>query len=162
MRSLGCLLALLSLGLAGAGQAPATEAPGTVNEVMIGIIDPNTNTVGYAAFLDPDAPSDSAAADQYAGWERVRSAAIAMAESASLLMMSGRLCSNGMPAPVDQEDWIAWSMELGEAGLAGYAAAKRESMDALLELGEQLTASCVSCHMRYVDVGGDPENRCMP
>jgi len=32
----------------------------------------------------------------------------------------------------------------------------------MLDLSEQLTESCIACHMRYLDVGGDPANRCKP
>jgi hypothetical protein len=160
--SVGLFILLVAATAVSPAQAPITEAHGTVNELMIGIIDPNTNTVGYAAFLDPEAPSDEPTTDAYAGWPRVQSAAIAMAEAANLLVIPGRMCSNGQPAPVDEEDWIEWTGDLRAAGLAGYQAARNKSQDTLLDLSEQMTASCIACHTRYLDVGGDPTNRCMP
>lgn len=162
MRYVSGMLVLVALGLVAVGQEQATQAHGTVNELMIGIIDPSTNTVGYAAFVDPEAPDDEPGIDPYGGWLKVETAAIAMAESANLLMLPGRLCSNGQSAPVDQEDWIAWTQDLRNTGLAAYAAAGEESMDTLLDMADEFSASCVACHTRYVDVGGDPSNRCMP
>src|SRR3972149_4131682 len=42
--------------------------------------------------------------DVYAGWPGVESSALALAEIAPLLLLPGRLCANGLPAPVDRED----------------------------------------------------------
>jgi len=69
---------------------------------------------------------DEPPSDAYAGWTRVQSAAIAIAESANLLAIPGRLCSNGQAAPVAEEDWIGWTEELG---LAGYDAATNRSQE---------------------------------
>ena len=155
-------MVLLAMSLVSSGQERGTEAHGTVRELMIGIIDPSTNIVGYAAFIDPEAPTDEPGFDPFGGWVKVRGAAVAMTESATLLAMPGRLCTNGLPAPVDQDDWIEWTEDLRVAGLAGYEAARNESQEEVLEISEQLTTSCTGCHTRYLDVGGDPENRCMP
>jgi len=149
------------MGLVVTGQEAGPEAHGTVNEVMIGIVDPNTNTVGYAAFIDPEEPSEDDATDTYAGWERVRSAAIAMAESANLLLMPGRLRSNGESAPSDAADWIEWTNEMRDAALRAYEAARAESQDTLLDISESLTAACSSCHARFLG-GDDPAARCVP
>ena len=155
------LPALLAMSLVAACQpAPAIQPHGTVNELMIGILEPGTNVVGTAAFEDPEA--QPSIGNPYAGWPGVESAAIAMAESAGLLLIPGRVCSNGQPAPVDQEDWIQWTADLRESGLANYEAARRRDQDALFELSEPLLATCTDCHTRYLDVDGVPGNRCMP
>lgn len=152
--------ALPAMMLVGACQAPVIQPHGTVNELMIGILEPGTNVVGNAAFQDPDA--QPSLGNPYAGWPGVESAAIAMAESASLLSIPGRVCSNGQAAPIDQQDWIEWTAELRETGLASYEAARRKDQDALFDLSERLLATCTDCHTRYLDVDGEPGNRCMP
>jgi hypothetical protein len=162
MRSLAALFLAPLVALAVTAQEPASQVRGTVNEIMIGITYPTSNTVSEAVFVDPEAPSDEISFDPYGGWLKVQTAAIAMAESANLLGMPGRLCSNGEPAPVDQDDWTDWVDDLRATGMSAYAAAKAESQEMLLEMAEELSASCVDCHTRYLDVGGDPLNRCMP
>ena len=42
----------------------------------------------------------------YSGWELVDYAAIALAESAPLMLTPGRRCENGKPVPVNDPDWI--------------------------------------------------------
>ncbi len=42
--------------------------------------------------------------DTYAGWEGVENSALALAEMAPILL-TPRLCANGIPAPVMQSDW---------------------------------------------------------
>ena len=162
MRSLVVFSVVLSAAIVGPGPEQSAEVHGSVNEIMIGIIYPTSNIVGDAVFQDPEAPSDEPGFDPYGGWLKVETAAIAMAESANLLAMPGRVCSNGLAAPVDREDWIDWVEDLRATGMSAYAAAKAQSQDMLLELSEDLAASCVDCHTRYLDVGGDPGNRCMP
>lgn len=156
-------LVLLTTGTVAARQERGTDAirpHATVNEIMIGIIDPNTNIVGTAAFIDPAAPPDDPFT-QPRGWVGVRSAAAAMAEAANLVR-TPRACSNAMPAPTDAADWIDWTEEMRQAALASYAAAERESMEELLDLSEQLTAPCAACHARYLDVSTDPSASCAP
>jgi cytochrome c553 len=162
MRILSLLLTLVVLSVAVTAQDSGPEAAGTVNELMIGITFPNSNIVNEAAYEDPEDTSDDSLFDTYVGWLKVEAAAVAMAESANLLSIPGRLCSNGERAPVEQEDWATWVEDLRESGKAAYEAAKAKSQDTLVELSDQLIASCVDCHARYLDVGGDPNNRCMP
>lgn len=45
---------------------------------------------------------------------------------------------------------------------AGRLRRRDEPEPGMLDLSEQLTESCIACHMRYLDVGGDPANRCKP
>ena len=133
-------------------QAPEPEIHGTVNDVMIGIIYPSSNIVFAAQSEDPNAPSEDFSFDYYGGWIQVGSAAIAVAESANLIAIAGRLCSNGTPAPVDADDWKGWVEDMRSSGMAAYQAAQSESQDALTEVTDQMAASCSSCHARYVDV----------
>ena len=142
----------LLLAVTVAAQAPETLVHGSVNDVMIGIIYPSSNILFEAQAEDPNTPSDEFSFDSYEGWVKVQSAAIAVAESANLLTIPGRLCANGTPSPVGAEDWQGWVRDMRASGTDAYEAAQSESQDALLEITDRLSASCSSCHARYVDV----------
>jgi hypothetical protein len=152
MRTLKLLSISLLLAITVSAQGPAARIHGTVNEVMIGIIYPSSNIVFAAQSEDPEAPSDDFSFDYYGGWVQVESAAIAVAESANLLTIPGRLCANGTPPPVDAEDWLGWVEDMRTSGIAAYDAAKSQSQEALTEITDQLATSCSSCHAKYVDV----------
>ncbi len=143
---------LLLLAMTVTAQGPEPKIHGTVNDVMIGIIYPSSNNVFAAQSEDPNAPSDDFSFDYYGGWIEVGSAAIAVAESANLITIPGRQCANGTPAPEGAEDWLGWVEDMRASGLAAYEAAQSESQDALIEITDQLAASCSNCHARYVDV----------
>ena len=48
--------------------------------------------------IRPTKKEDGQFGDVYGGWQSVENAALALAESANLLMIPGRMCSNGKPA----------------------------------------------------------------
>jgi hypothetical protein len=54
----------------------------------------------------------TAAFAAYAGWNAVENAAVAIQETANLIMIPGRKCGNGQPVPNDQEDFKKWASEL--------------------------------------------------
>jgi hypothetical protein len=105
----------------------------------------------------------------YSGWELVDYAAIAIAESAPLLLMPDRRCENGKPVPVDRPDWIEFTAELAEAGKAAYRASQSRDRDAVSEVTNRIADACLRCHEVYRDKPGgsaaDPSNkvaRCVP
>ena len=55
--------------------------------------------------------------------------ALALAESATLMSMPGRVCSNGIPAPTRDPAWTAFVQEVRDASLQAYAAAKTKDQD---------------------------------
>ena len=87
----------------GAGaQAPQVYA--TLAQLMRGILFPNSNVIFAAQSEDPAkiplAKDPSSSTDPLAsssgGWTAVENSAHALSESANLLMISGRKCSNGI------------------------------------------------------------------
>lgn len=50
---------------------------------------------------------------------------------------------------------------LTAAGQAAYKAARSKRMDAMLEVGEQVTVACANCHEPYRDFD-DQSRRCTP
>jgi hypothetical protein len=89
----------------------------TVNQLMHGILFPLGNTVFFAQSEDPDAlsrdPQPSTSPNPLTGldggWQAVENSALSLAESADLLLIPGRACSNGEVVNVGDADWIASS-----------------------------------------------------
>ena len=160
MRILSVSVAILALTGLVVAQSPP-QVHGTLNQLMRGALYPTSNVLFNASVDDPQA-ADTAGFDPYGGWVGVESAAIAVAEAANLLTIPGRMCANGRPVPVDQEDWKQWVVGLRAAGMAAYQAAQSKSVDAMLAVSDQLVEACGNCHERYRDVGDDPARRCVP
>jgi mono/diheme cytochrome c family protein len=164
--------------------APAFPAAGNLAQVMRGILFPTANIIFNVQTYDPGAPAKPGpvgagttapfswtdwGAGIYKGWEVVDYAAVAVAESAPLMLTPGRRCENGRPVPVDRPDWIKFTQELAEAGRAAYKASQTRSQEAVSDSSNQLSDACLHCHQVYRDKpggkGGDPSNKaahCLP
>ena len=86
----------------------------------------------------------------------MENSAIALAESASLLSIPGRKCSNGVDVPLNNPDWSKFVAELRDAGLVAYKAAQSRNQEAVLSAADTLTAACSGCHAKY----RNSRNRC--
>jgi len=164
------------------GTAPAAAAPpGNLAQVMRGILFPSSNLIFNVQNQDPGAqkmgwqPGDTPfgwadwGAGIYSGWELVDYAAIAIAESAPLMLAPGRRCENGRPVPVERPDWIQYTNEMAEAGRAAYRASQSRDREAVIEVTNAIADACLRCHEVYRDKPGgttqDPSNkaaRCIP
>ena len=87
----------------------------------------------------------------FGGWQAVQNAALALAESANLLMMEGRRCTNGTPVPTTDPAWVRWVQDLRDQSLKGYAAAVAKSQERVFAASEALSANCSGCHRRWRD-----------
>jgi UDP-3-O-acyl-N-acetylglucosamine deacetylase len=83
---------------------------------------------------------------------------LALAESANLLSLPGRVCSNGAAAPIADPSWSKFVEELRDAGLKAYAAAQAKDRDKMIELSEPINEACVHCHRKWRP--RTAENRC--
>ena len=152
-----------------ASQAPVFPATGNLNQVMRGILFPSSNIIFNVQTNDPGAPAKPGAADSaantgfswtnwgagiYTGWQIIDYAAVAIAESAPLMLTPGRRCENGRPVPVDRPDWIKFSVALAEAGRAAYRASQMRSQEAVSDATSQLADACMNCHQVYRDKRG--------
>jgi mono/diheme cytochrome c family protein len=137
---------------------------GNMAQVMRGILFPSSNIIFTAQSVDPGAPkkASDATADGgfnfaiwgggiYTGWEMVDYAAIALAESAPLMLTPGRRCENGRPVPINDPEWIKFTQELADAGKAAYKASQTRNQEAVSESTNQLNDSCANCHQVYRD-----------
>ena len=162
-------------------QGSGARPPGNLAQVMRGILFPSSNLIFNVQNSDPGeqkmgwqpgtTPFGWAdwGAGIYSGWELVDYAAIALAESAPLLLSPDRRCENGKPVPVEREDWVRYTAELAEAGKAAYRASQSRNRDAVSEVTNQIADACLQCHDVYRDKPGgitiDPSNkaaRCVP
>jgi len=152
-----------------AAAAPVGVANGNLAQVMRSILFPNSNVIFYAQSNDPDkvkkAKDESLATDilasTYGGWSAVENSSLALSESANLLMVPGRKCSNGKDVPMQNEDWPKFVQGLRDAGMAAYKAAQSKSQDKVLEATDAMTTACANCHEKYRDKPGGVEARCM-
>ena len=157
---------------------------GNLGQVMKGILFPSSNLIFNVQAQDPGVHKVGAAyqppaaggfswvdwgAGIYSGWELVDNAAIALAESAPLLLTPGRRCENGKPVPVGRSDWIKFTQELVDAGRAAYKASQTRNQEAVSTVTELVADACLHCHEVYRDKPGgttlDPSNkaaRCVP
>jgi hypothetical protein len=146
-----------------AGAAPAANSAGSMqvhanlNQLMRGIMFPNSNIFFVAQSQDPGTIkphkdptlSPNPLTGIYRGWGAIENSGLAMAEAANLLMIPGRVCSNGKPAPINNADWPGFVQGLRDAGLAAYKAAQSKDMDMVVEAADQVTTACLNCHNVY-------------
>src|SRR5688572_18053401 len=156
----------------GRGQAAGGQrVHGNLLQVMRGVLFPASNIV-FAAQDDPatfkaaDDPSTSPnpLTSVYGQWQAVENAGITLAESANLLTIPGRTCSNGKPAPVANADWQKFVQGLRDAGMTVLKAGQARNVDRVTEAADAVTTACGNCHDVYREktpAQGGPANRCV-
>jgi hypothetical protein len=149
-------------------QTPTSRVHGNLAQVMRGVLYPASNVIFFAQSTDPTtvktegdaSTSPNPLSSSYGGWDAVSNAGIALAESANLLTIPGRMCMNGKPAPVGNDDWVKWVEELRSAGMTSYKAGQAKNMDAVLEAADVMSTACQNCHDKYREVPGGIPARC--
>ena len=169
--TLSFMLAVCGLSLT--AQTPsantAQEVHADLNQLMRGVLYPAANVVFFAQADDPGAvkpvpgQDPSMATDPltstFGGWLAIENAALALAESANLLLVPGRLCSNGSPVPMTDPDWTMFVQKVRDAGMNAYKAAQTKNQDKMIEISGPLSAACAGCHRKWRD-RKTPANRC--
>lgn len=145
---------------------------GDLTQVMRGILFPNSNLIFDVQQHDPAAPAAkpdvaSASATQiyastYTGWLAVENAAVALEESADIILKAGRLCSNGKLVPVDRPDYIRFSEALRESGRRALVAAKAKNQEQEIDVTNDITEACFNCHQVYRKGPIGSSARCTP
>jgi len=173
--------AFAAVGCNRAQEAPAPAAAaftptphGSLKQVMQAIPFPASNIIFDMQTNDPGKPAKAgdpaggATAQyggiaEYAGWNAVVNAGVALQETANLIMIPGRKCGNGQPVPNDQEDFKMWAAELAAAGaeVQKFASAKTFNEDAIIELTGKVSDACQHCHDKYRNTPKEPDDRCM-
>jgi hypothetical protein len=160
-------------------EAPAPPATtytphGTLAQVMVAVPFPASNTIFDIQTNDPGAPAKpgdtggNATAQyggipEYAGWNAVVNAGVALQETANLIMIPGRKCKNGQPVPSDQDDFKKWAADLAAVGaeVQTFAEAKTYNEDAIIEITGKVSDACANCHDKYRNTPKEPDDRCM-
>ena len=149
------------------GAAPPKPATATMqvqsnlNQLMRGVLYPASNVV-FSAQIDNPADvkfvpgrDPSLATDPltstFGGWQAVENAALALTESANLLLIPGRNCANGLPVPMNNPDWQKFVQELRDAGMKAYKAAQSKDQDKMIEASDTLSQACAGCHRKWRD-----------
>jgi hypothetical protein len=157
------LLASSALSL-NAQKAPATgdqQVHANLNQLMRGALYPAANVVFSA---QSDNPGDvkpipghdpSMATDPltstFGGWLAVENAALTLAESANLLTIPGRTCSNGVPVPIADPAWATFVQNLRDASMQAYKAAQAKDQDKMIANSGTLSDACAACHRKWRD-----------
>jgi hypothetical protein len=160
----------LSLMLAVGGAALMAQAASTngalkvhadLNQLMRGVLYPAANVVfsvqtdnpadvKFVPGQDPSMSTDPLTSS-FGGWVAVENAALALAESANLLSIPGRSCSNGAPAPTSDPAWSMFVQQVRDVGMTAYKAAQAKDQQKLTEISETLSAACAGCHRKWRD-----------
>jgi hypothetical protein len=130
-----------------------------LNQLMRGVLYPASNIVFSAQIdnpadvkfvpgKDPSMATDPLAST-FGGWQAVENAALALTESANLLLIPGRNCANGLPVPMNNPDWQKFIQELRDAGMKAYKAAQSKNQDKMVEVADTLSAACAGCHRKW-------------
>ena len=157
MRVFSVLVTLLVLTAVTTAQAPPPEPVGNLALVMRAILFPNSNILFDTQSRDPDAPPETrddgtvsaTFSSIYTGWGLVEAASVALAESAQLIMMEGRLCENGLPVPVGNADFQQFARDLVDTGTKAYEIAQTKNLDAMIEITNEVAGACENCHTVY-------------
>jgi hypothetical protein len=166
-------LMLVTCGLPLLAQTPSADAGqqlhANLNQLMRGVLYPAANVVfsvqtdnpadvKFVPGHDPGMSTDPLTST-FGGWVAVENAALAIAESANLLSIPGRICSNGTPAPTKDPAWATFVQEVRDAGMKAYRAAQAKDQEELTDISETLSASCAGCHRKWRD-RRTPDKRC--
>jgi mono/diheme cytochrome c family protein len=149
---------------------------GNLAELMRAIAFPNANILFNLQIKDPGAqpkkqPGSTSfdyvewGSTVYPGWLAVDQAAVALTETAPLLLTPGRRCQNGKPVPVDRADWKRYVTELVDVGRLARKASQARNFEAFIDISEKLNDACANCHKVYRDKGGTEGSgatRCQP
>ena len=166
-------LLLTACGLSLIAQTPATSATTQVyadlNQLMRGVLYPAANVVfsaqadnpaevKFAPGHDPSMSTDPLTST-FGGWQAVENAALALAESTNLVLIPERKCANGLPVPTKDPSWAMFVQQVRDASMKSYKAAQAKDQDKIVELSEELSASCAGCHRKWRDRRA-PDNHC--
>ena len=154
-----------SATLANAAGASLPPPEGNLAELMRAIAFPNSNIIFNVQIKDPGAEAKKKPAAApfdyvewgstvYPGWLAIDQAAVALTETAPLLLTPGRKCQNGRPVPVDRADWKQYVKDLAEVGKLARRASQARNFEAFIDISDKLNDACANCHKVYRDKGG--------
>lgn len=132
------------LAAAAIAQAPSfTPKPyGNLKQVMRSVALPNSSVIFAIQSKPPTTDME---------WQTVVNAAVAIEETSNLIMIPGRIRSNGQPVPVQAPDYAKYAAALAPAGRECLKAALIKNKDAIGNCTDTLSGACDNCHKVYRD-----------
>ena len=126
-------------------------------QLMRGTLFPASNVIFAAQGQDPakvppakdPALATDPLANTYGQWQAVENAALAIGETANLLIIPGRKCSSGVDVPLKNADWPKLVQGLRDAAMTTYKAAQSKDQDKITDASGTLSEACASCHEKY-------------
>jgi hypothetical protein len=141
-------IGFIVVGARAAPRGPArpdtpTLAPvASVKQIMNGIVQPSANVVfGSVGTIISAAGTVEKSPKTEEEWAAVGSSAVALVESANLLVMGDRA--------VDRGDWVTMSRALADAGMETLKATEAKSSEGVLAAGAVVNQACDNCHRKY-------------
>ena len=123
-------------------EQPAAAPVATVKQIMSGVVAPSATSIWdsvattvSAAGIDEKMPRTDEE------WASVATSAAVLADSAGMLLASGRA--------VDTGDWPKMAQAMAAAAAKALKAAEAHSTDGILEVGDEINQTCDNCHERY-------------
>jgi hypothetical protein len=133
---------------AGGSEPCPTDEGDLVSGIERGLAAQDTNPADVRHAKDP-AMSTDLLTSQYGKWDAVENSALAIAETADLLLAPGRKCANGLDVPLKNADWAKFVQGIRKAGMAASAAAQTKNQDKMTDVADVMTTACKNCHDRY-------------
>jgi hypothetical protein len=132
------LFVLLLLTGAAIAQGPYTPKPyGNLKQVMRSVALPNSDVIFGLQEKPPKTDME---------WQTVVNAAVAIEETENLIMIPGRIRSNGQPVRVQAADYAKFAAVLAPAGKDCLKAALIKTKDAIGSCTDSLSQACDNCH----------------
>jgi hypothetical protein len=119
---------------------PAFRTVGTLAEVMEANIASASYVVFDAVVYTNGVLEHAPKTDEE--WEAVEHGAIALAESANLLLLPGRA--------MDAGEWVKMTHALAAAAIEARDAALARNVDRLFDAGGAIYDTCTACHAKYL------------
>src|SRR5580704_17402822 len=143
LKTMRALVLLLLVGAAIAqGPSYTPKAYGNLKQVMRAVALPNSDVIFAIQSKPPKTDME---------WQAVVNAAVAIDETSILIMIPGRIRSNGQPVPVQAADYAKYADALAPAGRECLKAALIKNKDAIGNCTDTLSQACDNCHKVYRD-----------
>lgn len=168
------MFAWLFLAAVATAQAPSPKPFGNLAQLMRSLLFPASNLIFDTQTQDPGAVrkigetgnggATASLAGLYTGWQVVEDSAVALEESADLIMRRGRFCENGNPVPVKRADWVKFTQALRQAARAAYQASRSRDLEKMSGVTDELSEACLNCHDVYLKelLGKGNRATCLP
>jgi len=147
---IGSIAFVIAAGRTGRGD-PTPEGPtltpvASVKHIMYGIVQPAATAIyqSVSYISTPEGIQDKRP-ETDAEWAALENSAAALIESGNLLLIGDRA--------LDKGEWTKMTQMMIEAGIVALKAAQAKDADGILASGENINASCETCHERYLRSG---------